>query len=258
VTSLDEASAGFAGVKDDMIVSGSNLRLDGAPFFIFQEDGFKLLTEEGDELEREVANTALVEAYGTYNFSNYIDLGQVYTSRVYADFETSSFAVSDLIDNRTTLIDTWQNFDGEPSDQVTAELEMRYTDDNPASSPVWSAWQKLLIGDFKARAYDFRVIAQSADNVYNVDISQLKAVVDMPDRVERGHDLSSGATTYSVTYVQEYYATPTVGITANAMGSNNHFVITNSTRTGFEINFYQGNGIGNPISANFNYQAIGY
>lgn len=258
VTSLDEASAGFAGVKDDMIVSGSNLRLDGAPFFIFQENGFKLLTEEGDELEREISNTALVENYGTYNFSNYIDLGQVYTSRVYADFETSSFEVSDLIDNRITNIDTWQNFDGEPSDQVTAELQMRYTDDNPSSSPSWSTWQKLLIGDFKARAYDFRVIAESNDSQYNIDISQLKAIVDMPDRVERGHDLSSGVTTYSVTYMQEYYATPTVGITANAMGSNNHFVITNSTRTGFEINFYQGNGIGNPISANFNYQAIGY
>ncbi len=258
VTSIDEASAGFVGAKSDMIVSGSNLRLDGTPFFIFQEDGYKLLTEEGDELEREIANTSLVESYGMYNFSNFVDLGQIFTSRVYAEFETSSFEVSDLIDTRVTNIDTWNNFDGEPSDKVTAELQMRYTDDNPSLSPAWSPWQKLLIGDFKARAYDFRVIVESLDSVYNIDISKLKAIVDMPDRVERGSDLSSGVTTYSVTYIQEYFAPPTVGITANAIGSNNHFVISNSTRTGFDINFYQGNGIGNPITANFNYQAIGY
>jgi hypothetical protein len=258
VTSLDEAAGGFAGVKEDMKVTGSNLRLADAPYWVFLEDGSQILMESGELLEREIGNTGAVDSYGTYDFSTHIDLGQVYTSRVYSEFETSSFKVGDLIDQRVTNMDTWQNFDGEPSDKVTAELQMRMTDDNPASSPTWTTWQKLLIGDFKARAFDFRVVAESADSLYNIDISKLKAVVDMPDRVERAHDITSGSTTKSITYVQAYYATPTVGITANSLDSGGHFVVSNSTRTGFDINFYSGSGTGSPSSANFNYQSIGY
>jgi hypothetical protein len=258
VVSLDEAAGGFAGVKTEMVVSGLNLRLGGAPFFIFQEDGSKILMQSGEALEREVQNTALVASEGTYVFNNYLDLGASYTSRVYSEFETSSTVVGDLFDNRTSDIDSWSFFDGEASDTVNAELQIRTTNDDPSSSPTWDSWRKLLVADFNARAFDFRVLATSSGGQYNIDISKLKVIVDMPDRVERGHDITSGSSTYSVTYAQAYYATPTVGITANSMGSTNHYVISNSNKTGFDINFYTGSGTGSPVSTNFNYQSIGY
>ncbi len=230
VESLDDEALEFPGTKTNMVVVGSNLTL---------------------------VDTSL--QMGSYYFSDNIDLGQVYTSRVFADFETSAIRVDDLIDSRTAVIDGWANFDDEDglsSNNTSSLLEMRYTSDNPDVTPSWSPWQKLIVGDFSARAYEFRVMTQTDDAEYNIEITKLKAIVDMPDRVERGTD--SGSSTYTVTYVQEYYATPTVGITANAMGSNNHFVISASTRTGFTINFYQGNGTGSPITTSFNYQAIGY
>jgi hypothetical protein len=256
VTSQQEHGA-FPGTKNDMVVSGSVLRLDGAPNLVLTEASDNIVTEAGEQLETEVSQTGLVETYGTYDFNNVIDLGQIFTSRVYSEFEVSSFVVGDLIDNRVNNIDDWANFDGEPSDKATATLQVRTTDDDPAGTPTWTAWQTLLVGDYKARALDFRVVAESTDSQYNIDISKLKAVVDMPDRVERGHDISSGAGAKVITYSNAYYATPTVGITANDL-YDGHFAITSSSGTGFTVTFYSGSGTGTPVDTTFNYQAIGY
>jgi hypothetical protein len=232
VVSLDDAATGFTGTKTNMVISGGVLQLSG---------------------------TTSIASSGSYLFSNYIDLGVVYTSRVYSEFEVSSFETSDFIDNRTSNMDMWSGtFDGINSDHVSAEIQVRTTDDNPSASATWTEWKKLLVGDFKARGFQFKLVATSTDNLFNVAISELTVVVDMPDRVERGGNITSGTSTYSVTYAQAYYATPSVGITANSLGHGNHYVISNSTRTGFNINFYSGSGTGSGRSVNFNYQSIGY
>jgi hypothetical protein len=232
VSSLDDAAGGFTGTKTSMVVSGGVLQLSG---------------------------TTSIASSGSYLFSNHVDLGAIYTSRVYSEFETSSFEASDLIDNRTSYINVWAGtFDGIESDNVSAEIQVRTTDDNPSASPTWTEWKKLLVGDFKARAFQFQVIATSSDNLFNIAISELTVIVDMPDRVERGGNITSGTSTYSVSYSQDYYATPTVGITANNLGHGNHYVISNSTNTGFDINFYSGSGTSTALDVNFNYQSIGY
>jgi hypothetical protein len=262
VAELDETATTpkFSGQKDDMVVSGVTLRLDGAPFFIFQENGFKILTETGDELEREVADTGTVESSGVYNFSSNVKLASVVTSRVSSEFSTSASLTADTIDSRINDIDEWSDFDdlnGISGDKVSAEIQVRYTEDDPdAASPAWSVWQKLLVGDFKARGFEFRVIAESTDSEYNIDISKLKVFVDMPDRVDRGQDLSADESGYSVTYNPPFLATPTVGISANALGSSSHFIVTASTNLGFTVTFYDASDAAK--AANFNYQSIGY
>jgi hypothetical protein len=256
VESLQE-DGGFSGIKDDMVVDGLTLKLSGAPFFVFQEDGFKLLTEDGDELTREVSSTSSVDSHGTYAFSNYIDLLATYTSRVYVEMTAVAFKVSSTFDVRTEDIDTWADFDGTiSSDLASAQIEIRTTTDDPNSAPTWTDWQRLVIGDYSARAYDFRLVATSSDADYNVHITKLKAVVDMPDRVETGRNITSGSSAYDVVYGSEFVSLPTVGITANDLGSANHYVVSAESRTGFTINFY--NGSGSPIDKNFNFQSIGY
>ena len=99
---------------------------------------------------------------GLYVFNNAIDLGAVYTSRISAILKSSAYVAHDLFDSRTSLIDTWQNFDGEPSNNISAHIELRQTDDNPASSPTWSDWAPFLVGDYHARACQFRLVATSS------------------------------------------------------------------------------------------------
>jgi hypothetical protein len=193
---------------------------------------------------------------GIYLFQNSLDLGAVFTTRLFAEFESSSYTSGDTVDLRNTLIDTWRNFDGEQSDLIDATVQVRTTNDDPTVSPTWSEWIELTSADFKARAYEGRVLVESTTADFNIDITYLKVTVDMPDRVERGTGINSTTSGIAVTYTDPFFTTPTVGITANS--HNGNFVISSSTGTGFTVNFYDGSGTSTPQNINFNYQAIGY
>jgi len=245
----------FTGQKEDTTISGVVLRLDGAPNPIVLEDGFQLLTEAGETIETEVAQSAVVDAYGEYYFANDLDLGDVYTSRVSANIVASGYVVSDVVDNRADNIDTWANFDGEPSDAVSAQLQIRTTADNPAASPTWTTWNPLVVGDYHARAYEFRVIFNSTDSSRNIDVSTLEVTVDMPDRNERAQSLTVPVGGSSITYANAFKDVPSLGITAQNVDGNDWFSLTNETSTGFDIEFFNGN---NSIERSMNYMATGY
>ena len=245
----------FTGQKEDTVNIGAVLRLDGAPNPIVLEDGFKILMESGEFLETEIASVGIVESYGEYYFNNDLDLGAVYTSRVSSNLVASGYVVSDNIDNRADNIDTWSNFDGEPSDAVSVQLQIRTTEDNPASSPTWTEYAPLMIGDYHARAYEFRVIFSSTDSSRNIDISTLEVTVDMPDRNERGQNITVPVDGLTITYANAFKDIPCVGITASNQDGNDYYSITNETSTGFNIEFFNGN---NSVSRSLNYMATGY
>ncbi len=245
----------FTGQKEDTTKSGSVLRLDGAPNPILLEDGFQILTEASEILETEIAQSAVVDSYGEYYFANDLDLGAVYTSRVSANMVASGYVVGDLLDNRADNIDTWANFDGEPSDAVSAQLQIRTTQDNPAASPTWNDWSPLMIGDYHARAYEFRVIFNSTDSSRNIDISTLEVTIDMPDRNEREQNITVPAGGLTVTYTNAFKDIPCVGITAQNADGNDWFSLTNESETSFDIEFFNG---ANSVERNMNYMATGY
>ena len=255
VVDTQTESPTFTGVKDDTIVSGSVLRLDIQTFDVLTEASDNLITEAGDQVVQEQFNTTTVELSGQYDFANQVDLGAVYTSRVSANMIASGYVVTDVFDSRADNIDLWANFDGEPSDKVTAELQIRTTEDNPASSPTWTAWATLMIGDYHARAYEFRVIFASTDSSRNIDISTLEVTVDMPDRNERAQNLTVPVGGSSITYANAFKDVPSVGITAQNSDGNDWFSLTNETSTGFDIEFFNGS---NSIERSMNWMATGY
>ena len=175
----------FTGTRIDMIVDSNVLKLDGAPRYLLTEASDFLIAENGDRLAREIGDVGVIEDSGSYYFANSVDLGSTYTSRLTANLSSAVSVASDLIDYRTQNIDSWQNFDGASSDAITAVLELRSTTDNPASSPTWSNWSPFLVGDYHARAYEFRVMVTNTDSSYNISITALSVSVDMPDRVEK-------------------------------------------------------------------------
>ena len=223
-------SPSFGGTKTDCVVTAGELLIDNV----------------GGQ----------VKPAATYVFGNSVDLGSVYPSRITANIEARGFAVADFIDARVQLIDTWEDFDGASIETVTALLYMRTTNDNPAGSPVWSEWKPFFVGEYTARAFQFKLEMTSNNVDHNIAISQLSVEVDMPDRVESKRGLVSGAGNYSVTYGEAFRVAPTISVTANNMVSGDYYTITNSTATGFDIIFK--NAAGTAVSRTFDVLAKGY
>jgi hypothetical protein len=254
VTATENPS--FGGTKVDMIVDNSILKLAGGPRYILAENGSYLITESGVQISREVGDSGVVEDAGIYYFANSVDLGETYTSRLTANLSSSVTVASDLIDYRTANIDTWNNFDGASSDAITAVLELRTTSDNPASNPTWTDWAPFLVGDYHARAYEFRVIVTNTDSDYNIAITALSVTVDMPDRVEKASDLSVSASSTAVSFGSNFKAVPVVGVTMNDSNSGDYFRVTSKARTGFTVQCFNSSNTG--IVRSINWQAVGY
>tara|TARA_R110000803_G_scaffold189457_1_gene251940 strand:+ start:1573 stop:4323 length:2751 start_codon:yes stop_codon:yes gene_type:complete len=231
VVSTTTESPTFAGTKVNMVVVGQVLRL----------------TDVSD----------VVSTSGSYAFNSTIDLGQSYTSRVSANLVYSGYLQGTDIDSRANLVDTWLNWDGEPSDKITALLQVRTTLTDPAGTPTWTAWSPLIIGDFQARGYQFRVIVTSTDSSRNIDISALSVEIDMPDRNERAINVNVPTSGLNVTYDNPFKETPFLGITGKNMDSNQSWTLTNETRTGFSIIIYDNSSSQN-VSKNINWIATGF
>ena len=199
----------------------------------------------------------IVSTSGSYAFNTVADLGAVYTSRVTANFVASGFVQTDVIDSRTALVDTWANWDGEPSDKVIATLEIRTTNTDPTATPTWTPWQPLVIGDFQARAFQFRVSITSSDSSRNIAISDLSVTIDMPDRNEKAQNVNVPTTGLTVTYNNPFKAVPFLGITGQNMNDHQYWTLSNETTDGFTIIIYDNNS-NQHVSKNINWMATGY
>lgn len=198
-----------------------------------------------------------VSTQGEYSFGETMDLGQVFSSRVTAHIKAVAVDVADFIDMRENNVDEWLDIDGDFIDDVNAEIYLRTTEDDPVDPDAeWTEWKKFFVGEYKARAFEFKIKATSGQPSHNVIIQELSVTVDMPDRIENLTGLSSGEDAYDVTYSYAFKEPPTIGITASNLSSGDIYEITNETRTGFTIVFK--NSVGSPVSRNFNVLAKGY
>ncbi len=100
----------------------------------------------------------LTAGTGEYAFDSTLDLEAVYSLDLERRLVARGIYPTDLWDSRTDNIDTWQDIDGGVVDQVNAELYVRKTNDDPSSSPTYSAWQPLANGVLKARAFQFKAV----------------------------------------------------------------------------------------------------
>ena len=239
----------FSGTKTNMFADGTVLKMEADTLI----DSVTDLMDDWELLDA-IGGT---DTSGSYEFDTYTDLGAVYTSRVTADLAFTAFTIGDFIDDRTTLMDDWTDFENAPSD-VTLGLFVATTNDDPSGSPTWGAWTKFTVADYSARAFKFKVDATVGSQDQQINITTLTATVDMPDRVQGDNAIQSGVGTKSITYTDAFYAIPSVGITGCDMDQNDRIVLSNETATGFDVSFYQGNGSGNPQDIKFNWQSRGF
>lgn len=141
-------------------------------------------------------------------------------------------------------------------DDVNAEIYIRTTNDDPALEN-WSEWRRFFVGDYTARAFQPRIRLTSGDPNHNVVVTESSLTVDMPEREERGRNITSGAGTYSVNYAYPFREAPTIaGITMKGGSTGDYWTISNEAEAGFDIIFR--NSGGTAVSRVFDYSATGY
>ena len=199
-----------------------------------------------------------LEPAGSYEFDDYVDLGFKQTWRVTPTLAFTVGDTADTIDQRTAYLDTWKDWDdnGKDMTDVIATIYIATTDDDPAGSPTWSDWKKIVVGDYEARAFKFKVEVAIADTSHQIYISTLEVEVDAPDRTEWVKGNTTGTGVFSVTYNNRFYVLPSLAITAQDMASGDYYTISNQSETGFDIQFFNSGASG--VSRTFNYFARGY
>lgn len=195
---------------------------------------------------------------GTYEFDNYVDLGQKYVSRVQTSLLIGFLDYVNDFDSAEGLFDAREGlFDGDPSqfDTTTVRTQVSFTDDDPAGSPTWSAWRDFVVGDIDARAFKFRAILETQNAGNAPLVRELSATVDMPDRVESESDITYTGSQV-ITFPSAFNATPSIGIAAS-LAVGDRYVISAKSRTGFTITTYTGAVVStNPTT--IDYVAKGY
>lgn len=249
----------------------------GTKTTVFYSDEFDALTLDGTSLFDSVADVDLLASFdvmgdvsssGTYAFANTLDLGGVFSLDLRRYFVTRGYFPSDLIDSRSNTVDDWSDWDGGIINQVNAKLMLRSTSDNPSGSPTWSAWQEFVNGTFKARAFQFRADLTSSAIDQNILIDELgyKATFQRVTQQSTAA-IASGAGAYTVTFPNAFWTgtaslggvnayLPSIGITAQNLGSGEYFQVTSVSATGFTVTFR--NSGGTAIDRNFNWSAVGY
>jgi len=238
---------------------------------VFYSSEFDALCLDGDTYIDNILNFDTIPSFdwlgnvqpsGTYNFANQLDLGAAFAVDLKRYFVTRGFYPSDLIDSRLEDIDIWTDFDGGVIDQVNAKLYMRSTNDNPAGTPTWTSWQEFANGTFNGRAFEFKAELTSNNMSQNILIDALGYEASFQQRQEQSMaTIASGAGAKTVTFDKAFYTAggtvfPSVGITAQNMGSGDYFTVSSVTGTTFTVTFRNSAGVA--VDRNFTYTATGY
>jgi hypothetical protein len=130
-----------------------------------------------------ITDTSVAPSDATYTFTGYIDTGAVRRVRARVDINVNRFnSGSGLFDSLSGLFDSFpglfDDFTGGNQDADTDVLTyISITEQDPAGSPTWSAYQLFKAGDFYGRAFRFQVVLNSESVGVSPSISGLTARV---------------------------------------------------------------------------------
>lgn len=191
---------------------------------------------------------------GYYEFGER-DLSEVYSSRVTFNAVVGTAANLYTMSTWTTLAEAADLVNGDTGDDVFTELQVNFSRADSAT-PIYRGWRRFVVGDYTARHLKFRVYMNTLSPTLSPTLTSLSVTIDMPDRVAKGNDIVSGAGTYSVVFSPKFRQLRSVTIAAQNMNTGDYYVISNKTRTGFDVIFR--NSAGAAVSRSFDYQAIGF
>ena len=168
----------FTGNKTNVFVVNDELRLGSTYLF---DDITGLLDDQTvawDTMGQEYTTLS-----GTYEFSNYIDLGSSQVATVELNlastrYDSTAGFFDDLIGNLDLLPGYWDDLNTSTAySDTNVTGYVSYTNSDPASSPVWSDYEKLRTTDIFARAFRFKVELESLSSGVTPSVSELEASV---------------------------------------------------------------------------------
>ena len=192
-----------------------------------------------------------VKSFGYYYFANDLDLTSTYTSRL-----TAAVAVAGV--NYVDKVDSWINvdqvadWDGNDLSRWSIELQVRTSDDNA----TWGAWQTFVVGDYKARAFQWRIKLMSSSQGLTPRVTALSVTIDMPDRLASDNDVACPTPGLTVLFAPAFKEAPSLAIAAQDMLTGDYKTLTSISQTGFTIRYY--NASGTPVARTFDWVARGY
>ena len=235
-------SPSFAGVKtnvikpsdEDVLVLETTILFDSGTGLFDDADG---LFDGGPE--------GVVSTEGFYNFNNILDLTAKQTARI-------SFAITQ----------TRRQYDVvKPTSQATTdcELQVATTDDDPLSgSATFTAFSRVVAGDYSARGFKFRLKMTTTDIDDTPVVSALSVTLALEKRTESEGNVSSGTASSGkvITFPNAFGSIDGISIMGQNMNSGEFFQITNKTTTGFTITFKEASGT--VVDRTFDYVAQGH
>lgn len=248
-------SPGFGGAHAGTAAPDGVLQLDTANLFESVAGNF----DDANGLFDAGGGAGNIAAEGFYTFGATLDLGaSYYPNRASAALEATTIDHASTFDDAPGNFDDREGqFDGSVGGEVAVELQTRTTDDDPGGAPVWSAWRPFDVGDFKARAMQFRARVTSTNVQASPGITALSVTIDMPDRVVEQHDLVIPAAGLGITFPSgAFKAVPALGVSVQDGASGDRLAITAKTAAGFTLRVFDSGGSG--VARTADYVARGY
>ena len=115
-----------------------------------------------------------ISAEGSFTFPAGVDFGSLRRVRLRSEIDVAALNLGALIDDRLALIDLWLDVDDTDGAEIDVIVEARVTDDDPAGTPVWSAWSRLDATEDELRAVELRARLTSASPDYNLLLTRLR------------------------------------------------------------------------------------
>ena len=201
---------------------------------------------------------------GSYEFAQTLDLGGIFSLDLKRHFLTEGFYIGTLFDDRTALIDTWEDFDGAEATSVNSKILVAVSQDMSS----YTGFNEFANGTFKGRGFKFKAELETDDPAQNIKISQLGFTASLVRRTEQSNVLTANGST-NVTFTNTFFTgatgldagqnsnPPSIGITALNLNAGEFFQVSNITGTGFTIVFKDSGG--SPINGKeFTFQAVGF
>jgi hypothetical protein len=196
----------------------------------------------------------------TYTFADYIDLGNVQTVRITPEYQATAFTRGSSFCDITSGLCTLNTF-CEAAPKSSIRYEIRTTDNDPSGTPVWSDWAPLLTGNYRNRAFEFRVVASVETDNDAVSFTSLGINLDIKDKRQIGSATSSTTADTTVVFADSGFFAGLLGTTLPKIGVNiiggsagDNVVISNRSATTFDFSVYNG---GSRVVRDVDWQAIG-
>ena len=193
---------------------------------------------------------------GEYQFENTLDLGAKFDVELLSVLQIRAFQPTDTIDDRTELIDDWNDVDADDLSDTDVQLYVRSTNDDPSGSPTYGTWEPFVNNTKRGRGFQFKAEATTENVAQNPLIEELGVTINLQRRTEKERNITSGTSAKAITFPSAFYSVPSIGITAQDFDSGDYFQLSSISRTGFTVTFK--NSSDTIISKVFDYQAVGH